>query len=65
MPNLDTTGHWWVGALASFQFDLEYQKGADNGATDVLSQVPISHSWETIQSFLEGVILGAADWGEV
>ena len=29
MPNLDTTGHWWVCALASFQF--EYQKGADNG----------------------------------
>ena len=59
MPNLDATGHRWVGALASFQFELEYQKGADNGAVDALSRVPISHSWETIQSLLEGVIVGA------
>ena len=65
MPNLDATGHWWVGILASFQFELEYQKGADNGATDALSRVPISHSWQTVQSLLEGVIVGAADWGEV
>ena len=26
-PNLDTTGHQWVGALAKFNFPLEYQKG--------------------------------------
>ena len=64
-PNLDTTGHWWVGALALFQFELEYQKGADNGATDALSWVPISHSQETIQSLLEGVIVGVADRGKV
>ena len=44
MPNLDATGHRWVGALALFQFELEYQKGTDNGAADVLSQVPINHS---------------------
>ena len=65
MPNLDATGHQWVGVLASFQFELEYQKGADNGATDALCWVPISHSWETIQSLLEGAIVGAADRGEV
>ena len=64
MPNLDATGHRWVGALASFQFELEYQKGTDNGAMDALSQVPISHSQETIQSLLEGVIVGAADRSE-
>ena len=63
-PNLDATGHHWVGVLASFQFELEYQKGIDNGAVDVLSQVPISHSQQTIQSLLEGVIVGAADRGE-
>ena len=44
MPNLDAMGHRWVGVLASFQFELEYQKGTDNGAADALSQVPISHS---------------------
>ena len=65
MPNLDATGHKWVGALASFQFKLEYQKGANNGAADVLSRIPISHSRETIQSLLGGVIVGAADWSEV
>ena len=36
-PNLDTTGHRWVGTLASFEFTLEYQKGTDNGAADTLS----------------------------
>ena len=64
-PNLDATGHRWVGVLASFQVKLEYQKGANNGATDALSRVPISHSQETIQSLLEGAIVGAANWGEV
>ena len=64
-PNLDATGHQWVSALALFQFELEYQKGADNGDADALSQVPISHSRETIQSLLEGVIVGAYDQGKV
>ena len=64
-PNLDAMGHRWVGALASFQFELEYQKGADNRAVDALSWVPISHSQQTSQSLLEGVIIGAANRGEV
>ena len=63
-PNLDAMGHQWVGALASFQFELEYQKGANNRATDALSQVPINHSWQTIQSLLEGAIMGASNRGE-
>ena len=63
-PNLDATGHQWVGTLASFQFELKYQKGTDNGAVDTLSQVPISHSWQTVQSLLEEVIVGASDRGE-
>ena len=64
MPNLDATRHQWVSALTSFQFELEYQKGADNGTVDTLSRVPFSHSWETVQSLLEGVIVGA-NQGEV
>ena len=36
-PNLDATGHRWVSALASFEFTLEYQKEADNGAAEALS----------------------------
>ena len=39
--NLDATGHRWVGALASFEFELEYQKGLENGAADALSHIPI------------------------
>ena len=29
-PNLDATGHQWVGALVRSNFQLEYQKGWDN-----------------------------------
>ena len=36
-PNLDATSHQWVGALAQFNFELEYQKGCDNTVADVLS----------------------------
>ena len=64
MPNLDATGHQWVGTLASFQFELEYQKGTNNGAMDALSRVPINHSWQTIQSLLKGAIVGTSDRGE-
>ena len=64
MPNLDAMGHRWVGTLALFQFELEYQKGTDNGAADTLSRVPINHSRQTVQSLLEGAIVGASDRGE-
>ena len=40
-PNLDAMGHCWVGALASFEFELEYQKGSEDGVADALSCVPI------------------------
>ena len=36
-PNLDATGHQWVGALVKFNFWLEYQKGQDNTMADALS----------------------------
>ena len=64
MPNLDTMGHRWVGVLASFHFELEYQKGINNGTADALSWVPISHNREIIQSLLEGVNVGVPDRGE-
>ena len=64
-PNLDATGHRWVGALASFEFALEYQKGADNGVADALSRVPIHHNRETVCSLLEGAITGAVDWSKI
>ena len=36
--NFNATGHQWVGALARFNFQLEYQNGWDNTVADVLSQ---------------------------
>ena len=50
--------------LASFEFTLEYQKGADNRAADALSWVHIHHDHKTVQSLLEGTIMGATDRGE-
>ena len=54
-------GHKWVGTLASFELILEYQKGADNGVADALSQVPICHDCKMVQSLLEVTIVGTAD----
>ena len=61
MPNLDATGHRWVGALASFNFSLHYQKGAQNAVADALSQVPsptIALAAEAVHSLPEGVVIG-------
>ena len=64
-PNLDATRHRWVGALASYKFSLEYQKGLDNTAADALSWVPVWHDWETVWSLLEGAVTGITERGEV
>ena len=57
-PNLDATGHHWVGALMSFKFTLEYQKGSDNVVADVLSWVPVWHDKDMVWSLLEGAVTG-------
>ena len=58
-PNLDATGHWWVGALARFNFQLEYQKGQDNTVADMLSWITTCLSLEAMQSVFDGISLGA------
>ena len=63
-PNLDATGHWWVGALPKFDFQLQYQKGWDNTVADVLSQITTCLSLEAMQSVLDGVTLGTAQRAE-
>ena len=63
-PNLDATGHQWVGALAKFNFWLEYQKGRDNTVTDVLSQITTHLGPEAVQSILDGVTLCATQMAE-
>ena len=64
-PNLDATRNWWVGALVSYEFHLEYQKGSDNTAADALSQVPVWHDPETVRSLVEGAVTGTTERGEV
>ena len=63
-PNLDATGHQWVGALARFNFQLEYQKGWDNTIADVLSQITTCLGPEAVQSILDGVTLGTTHRAE-
>ena len=64
-PNLDATGHQWVGALAWFNFELEYQKGCDNTVAAALSRVPTCLELDIVKSILDGVTLGSAPWAEV
>ena len=64
-PNLDATGHLWVGALARFNFQLEYQKGQDNTVVDVLSWVTTHLHPDTVRLILDGVTLGTAHQVEV
>ena len=46
--NLDATRHHWVGALVSYEFTLEYQKGSDNVVADALSRVPVQHDKDMV-----------------
>ena len=64
-PNLDATGHWWVGALARFNFQLEYQKRCDNTIADVLSWITTHLDPNMVRSILNGINLGAAHQAEV
>ena len=64
-PNLDATSHWWVSALAWFNFELEYQKGCDNTVADVLSWVTTWLDPDTVKSILNGVAMGSAHQAKV
>ena len=56
-PNLDATSHWWVSALAQFNFELEYQRGCDNTVADVLNWVTTWLDPDMLRSILSGVAL--------
>ena len=63
-PNLDATGHQWLGALVKFDFLLEYQKGQDNTLADMLSRITTHLSLDTMQSILDGVTLDTTQRAE-
>ena len=57
-PNLNATGHQWVGALARFNFHLEYQKGCDNTVVDALSQITTCLNPDKVRLVLDVITLG-------
>ena len=63
-PNLDATGCRWVGALAKYDFWLEYQKGQDNAVVDALSWVTPHLGPEAVQAILDGATVGASQRAE-
>ena len=63
-PNLDATGHQLVGAIARFNFQLEYQKGRDNMVANTLSCITTHLGPKAVQSVLDGVTLGTAHRAE-
>ena len=64
-PNLDTTGHWWVGALTNYNFNIEYLKGHDNSATDILSRITQHLEDDDVKCLLDGITIGAANPAEL
>ena len=60
-PKLDATQHQWVESLARFTFSIKCQKGCDNAAADVLSQVTLKLNAETVKSILDGVTVGTTE----
>ena len=64
-PNLDATGHWWIGALASYDFSLEYLKGCENGAANALSHNTVRLESATVKALLDGLQLGCSNRAEV
>ena len=64
-PNLDATGHRWVSALAKYDFQLEYQKGRDNGVADALSWVMACLGLEAVQAILDGATVGTSQKAEM
>ena len=59
-PNLDATGHQWVGTLTRFNFQLEYQKGCKNTIADVLTWITTFLNPDMVRSILDGITLGPA-----
>ena len=64
-PNLDATGHWWVGSLTNHNFKIEYLKGWDNSTADVLSRMTEWLGDDDVKCLLDGITIGAANHAEL
>ena len=63
--NLDATGHQWVGALANYNFKIEYLKGWDNSTVDVLSRMTEQLGDDNVKCLLDGITIGATNHAEL
>ena len=64
-PNLDATGHQWVGSLANYNFKIEYLKGWDNSTADVLSRMTEQLGDDDVKCLLDGITIGATNCAEL
>ena len=53
-----------MGALAKYDFQLEYQKGQDNTVADALSRVTACLEPEAVQAILDGATMGTSQRAE-
>ena len=64
-PNLDATGHQWVGTLTNYNFNIECLKGCDNSTADILSRMTEHLEDDDVKCLLDGVTIGAANQAEL
>ena len=64
-PNLDATGHQWVGALTNYNFNIEYLKGCDNSAADVLSKMTECLEDDDVKCLLDSITIRAANQADL
>ena len=57
---LDATGHRWLAALASFDFQIKYRPGNTNRDADAMSRSPLAEGYQEILSEAIGAISKAA-----
>ena len=60
-PNLDVNGHQRVGALTNYNFNIEYLKGHDNSAADVLSRMRECLEDDDVKCLLDGITIRATN----
>ena len=64
MPNLDAVKHRWVAAMAGYNFEIEYIRGADNKVTDALSWVGRCLDEDTVKELLSHAMYYDVPWAE-
>ena len=57
-------GHQWVGALANFNFNIEYLTGCNNSAAGVLSRMAQHIEDDEVKCLLDGITIRTPDRAE-